>query len=129
MTHSQVEDVLPLAPLQEGLLFLSEYDSSGRDVYVVQFVFDLRGTLDAGRMRAAAESLVASQASLRTSFRHQRRQGSPVQVIRRSAQVPWATLDLSGLAPQKRQAELERLLEEDRQRRFDPARRLLMRFT
>lgn len=44
MTVSRIEDVLPLSPLQEGLLFLSRYDDQGSDdVYVVQFRFDVAG--------------------------------------------------------------------------------------
>lgn len=36
-----IEDILPLSPLQEGLLFHSVYDRSGDDVYTAQSVFEL----------------------------------------------------------------------------------------
>ncbi|MEV4194583.1 hypothetical protein, partial [Streptomyces toxytricini] len=48
-----LEDVLPLSPLQEGLLFHAHYDGHERDVYTVQLGIDLTGPLDADRLRAA----------------------------------------------------------------------------
>ncbi|MGJ3561517.1 condensation domain-containing protein [Streptomyces sp. INA 01156] len=41
-------DILPVAPLQEGLLFHAMFDEGGPDVYSVQFSFGLDGPLDAG---------------------------------------------------------------------------------
>ncbi|MFC5157097.1 hypothetical protein, partial [Streptomyces amakusaensis] len=52
------QDILPLSPLQEGLLFHAVYDVEGPDVYVVQLVFGLEGRVDAGRLRGAAEALL-----------------------------------------------------------------------
>ncbi|MBV7698373.1 condensation domain-containing protein, partial [Streptomyces sp. TRM70350] len=127
---SRIEDVLPLSPLQEGLLFLSRYDDPvGDDVYVVQFRFDIAGPLDADRMRAAAEALLARHPNLRAGFRHQRREGRPVQVVPRAVQLPWRNVDLSALPEAERAAETERLLAADRADRFDPAAPPLMRFT
>ncbi|SCK31426.1 amino acid adenylation domain-containing protein, partial [Streptomyces sp. WMMB 714] len=130
MTRSRIEDVLPLSPLQEGLLFLSRYDDSGSDdVYVVQFRFDIDGPLDGERMRAAAEALLVRHPNLRAGFRQQRREGRPVQVVPRTVRLPWNELDLSALPEDERAAELERTLAADRVLRFDPARPPLMRFT
>ena len=42
MTHSEIEDILPVTPLQEGLLFHARYEADGGvDVYTVQLVLDL----------------------------------------------------------------------------------------
>ncbi|WP_346168598.1 phosphopantetheine-binding protein, partial [Streptomyces javensis] len=46
-------EVLPLAAGQEGLLFHAVYDDGAPDVYMVQLVFDLEGSVDGGRLRAA----------------------------------------------------------------------------
>ena len=45
----QVEDILPLSPLQEGLLFHAHYDAQAHDVYTVQLVLALQGPLDRRR--------------------------------------------------------------------------------
>ena len=44
--YPQIEDILPLSPLQEGLLFHALYDAGAPDVYTVQLVLALEGPLD-----------------------------------------------------------------------------------
>ena len=55
----QIEEVLPLSPLQEGLLFHALVDAQGPDLYVVQIAFDLDGPLNSVALRAAADALVS----------------------------------------------------------------------
>ena len=54
--YPQLEDVLPLSPLQEGLLFHSLYDARAPDVYTVQLVLALAGPLDSGALRQATHA-------------------------------------------------------------------------
>ena len=42
----RIEDVLPLSPLQEGLLFHALFDAQGPDIYTMQIGFALDGPLD-----------------------------------------------------------------------------------
>ena len=44
--YPQIEDVLPLSPLQEGLLFHALFDAQGPDIYTMQIGFALDGPLD-----------------------------------------------------------------------------------
>ena len=44
--YPQIEDILPLSPLQEGLLFHALYDAQAPDVYTVQLELGLEGPLD-----------------------------------------------------------------------------------
>ena len=89
VTSMQVDDVWPLAPLQEGLLFHAEYDTdASRDVYVGQRVMDLEGTVDAAVLRASWQAMLDRHASLRAGFQH-RSSGEPVQVIAKRVPVPW----------------------------------------
>ena len=41
--YPEIEDILPLSPLQEGLLFHALYDAQGPDVYTVQLELELEG--------------------------------------------------------------------------------------
>ncbi len=122
-------DVLPVTPLQEGLLFhaLYEHERDAPDVYLVQLVFELEGPVDADRLRASAQALLDRHPNLRAAFRR-RRGGQPVQVVPHRATLPWAQADLTaqGVDPEKAWA---RLLDEDREHGFDPAAPPLLRCT
>ncbi|SCK31434.1 non-ribosomal peptide synthase domain TIGR01720/amino acid adenylation domain-containing protein [Streptomyces sp. WMMB 714] len=126
MTRTGLTDVLPLSPLQDGLLFHALYDERAADVYVVQFVLDLRGPLDAGRLRSAAEALLRRHPNLRAGF-WQDGMKRAVQVIPRNVRLPWTEHDLTATPAGEREAALEGVLSADRARRFDPARPPLTR--
>ena len=102
---AEIEDVLPLTPLQEGLLFHALYDAAAPDVYTVQLDLELTGALDADRLMAAVQALVARHASLRACFRHDGLR-APVQVIVPRASVPWRRIDLSMLPEAEREQRL-----------------------
>ncbi|MEU3455500.1 amino acid adenylation domain-containing protein [Micromonospora sp. NPDC006766] len=121
-------DVLPLGPLQEGLLFLSAYDEQAPDIYTVQFVFDLDGELDAARLRTAAQALLDRHPGLRAGFTH-RDLRRPVQVVPETVEVAWREPDLTGIDPAEVDARLADLLAADRAERFDLTRPPLLRFT
>ncbi|NBT97478.1 MAG: hypothetical protein EBT43_06660, partial [Methylocystaceae bacterium] len=61
------EEVVPLAPLQWGLVYESWSQGGERcnDPYHVQFVFELQGRLDVARLKMAFERLVARHEILR----------------------------------------------------------------
>ncbi|MBW5420530.1 amino acid adenylation domain-containing protein [Streptomyces sp. BG9H] len=127
MTKSGPEDILPLSPLQEGLLFHALYDETGNDVYTVQVVLDLGGGLDARTLRATAEALLHRHANLRVGFLHPK-QSRPVQVVAREVELPWSETDLRELGEAERAAELDRIQAEEKAHRFDLARPPLMRY-
>ncbi|MFI1683191.1 amino acid adenylation domain-containing protein, partial [Streptomyces sp. NPDC020607] len=126
MTRSVVEDVWPLSPLQEGLLFHAAFDDRGPDVYQGQRMLELVGPLDVDRLHRTWEALLARHGALRASFRG-RKSGESVQVIAREAELPWRLVDLSGLAEDDALAETDRLAAGERARRFDPAVAPLLR--
>ncbi|WP_369212913.1 amino acid adenylation domain-containing protein [Streptomyces flavofungini] len=92
---SALTEVWPLSPLQEGLLFHSDFDDRGPDVYAVQFTVSVDGPLDTARLRASWEALLDRHAALRASF-HRRKSGEAVQLITRNVALPWREADLSG---------------------------------
>ncbi|MGV4989154.1 amino acid adenylation domain-containing protein, partial [Streptomyces sp. NRAIS4] len=127
MTKQGLADVLPLSPLQEGLLFHALYDERAADVYTVQLSFDLEGPLDAAALRAAAEALLRRHPNLRAAFRHEGLSRA-VQIVPHEVALPWTETDLSAETdPDRQRAELDRLLAADRAARFDLTRPPLMR--
>ena len=93
--YQKIEDILPLSPLQEGLLFHALYDVQGPDVYTVQLELELEGRLDPAVLEASLQAVVGRHASLRSGFRHEQL-SRPVQVVVAQAAVPWRLIDLSG---------------------------------
>ncbi|MGQ4484657.1 amino acid adenylation domain-containing protein [Streptomyces sp. SAS_281] len=126
--QTSLEAVLPLSPLQEGMLFHALYDTEGVDFYNMQTPLELAGALDAQAMKRACGQLLERHSGLRAGFL-QRRSGQAVQAVARSVEVPWEESDLSGFGESEQRARLTRLLAADRERRFDLARPPLVRFT
>ena len=125
--YPRLEDVLPLSPLQEGLLFHALYDAQAPDVYTVQLELDLEGVLDGAALERAAQAVIARHASLRAGFRHEGLDRA-VQIVVPQAAATWRMLDLSALDEADRAVELARVVAEDRAARFDLAAPPLMRF-
>ncbi|MFD6065630.1 non-ribosomal peptide synthetase [Amycolatopsis lurida] len=126
MAQSRIEDIWPLSPLQAGLVFHAVYDGEGLDVYIGHWILELDGPVDAARLRAAWEALLARHASLRACFR-QRKTGETVQIIARQVDLPWREIDLSHV--ENPEAAVRELAEEDRTKRFDLATAPLLRLT
>ncbi|WP_405559512.1 amino acid adenylation domain-containing protein [Streptomyces sp. NBC_01180] len=123
-----VEAVLPLSPLQEGMLFHALYDEDTIDVYNVQAVFGLEGALSAQHLHTACQELVNRHASLRAGF-FRTAGGDVAQVLARDVEVPWTDVDLGDLPTAEQHVELNRILAEDKPRRFDLECPPLVRFT
>ncbi|WP_460359721.1 non-ribosomal peptide synthetase, partial [Actinoallomurus bryophytorum] len=119
---SGLQDVLPLTPMQEGLLFHALRDRSGPDVYTGQLTVDFTGPLDPAALRAAARALIERHPQLRAAFR-QRKNGQAAALVPRHVEPPWRELDLTGAD----EGDLDRLLDAELAERFDPAVPPLMR--
>ncbi|MFJ8234062.1 condensation domain-containing protein, partial [Streptomyces sp. NPDC094448] len=129
MKQTGLQDILPLTPLQEGLLFHGLYDPDIEDVYVSQHILDISGPLDTTALRSAADALLSRHASLRVGFRHEGLR-TPVQIVPRSVPTPWYEEDLAGEPDEAaRDARAEELLRADRETRFDLSAPPLVRFT
>src|SRR5690606_6964022 len=74
-----VEDVYPLTPMQEGLLFQSLLDTESR-AYFLQLNYRMLGPLDVDRFRMAWHEVARRHASLRAAIVHDD-VDRPLQVI------------------------------------------------
>jgi amino acid adenylation domain-containing protein len=77
-----VENIWPLTPLQEGILFHSLYhdDAARPDIYVVQATLRLSEAVDVDRLRRAVASAAGRHEALRSAFVLDRAE-EPLQVV------------------------------------------------
>ncbi|WP_066361246.1 non-ribosomal peptide synthetase [Herbidospora mongoliensis] len=111
-------EVWPLAPLQEGLFFHSNFDANELDVYTVHETFDLDRRLDAGKLRDAIKALLDSTPGLRAGFTSDGLR-QPVQFIATDYEIPLEVHD----DPE----DLDALMEAERLKRFDLDQPILFR--
>lgn len=115
---------LPLSFAQQRLWIMDQLDP-GSSAYSTPEAFRLLGPLDVRVLARTLCELVMRQEILRTTFPVVG--GQPVQAIGDPWPVPLPLIDLSGLAPEQRGAEVLRLATPDRQAPFDLARGPLLR--
>lgn len=115
---ANVEDIYPLSPLQQGLLFHSLY-SPGSTAYCEQLSLPLPGErgIDGAALQRALQVVIDLHPILRTAFVWSR-QDRPLQVVLRRVGVPLQTLQ---------EPDLEAFLARDRELGFDLARAPLLR--
>ncbi|MFJ4499540.1 amino acid adenylation domain-containing protein [Streptomyces sp. NPDC088864] len=127
-TYPDLADVLPLTPLQEGLLFHALYAPHAPDVYQAQCVLTLHGHLDHDTLRAATRALTTRHPHLAAAFVHHGLR-HPVQVVPRTAAPGWRLIDLTGVCESRRERVFDRLNRADLADRFHPDEPPLLRFT
>ncbi|MFC9930075.1 non-ribosomal peptide synthase/polyketide synthase [Streptomyces sp. NPDC127190] len=121
-----VADVLPLTPLQSGMLFHGLVDTE--HAYFDRTAVRLSGVADPGAFAAAWQQVADRTPALRTSV-HWQNLPHPVQVVHQRAELPVTHLDWRTLAPAERAAATERLLAEDRAAGMDLTTAPLTRLT
>ena len=118
----EIEDIYPLSPMQQGMLFHSAYEQTGD--YINQMRVDVQG-LDAARFDQAWQAMAAQHDVLRANFITLFEQ--PLQIIREQVQIPCTELDWS--ASKDLQRELCVWAEHDRRKGFDLQHDPLLRIT
>ncbi|WP_240761161.1 condensation domain-containing protein, partial [Mycolicibacterium sp. CR10] len=95
--HYRIADILPLTPLQQGLLFHANTSGAEHDVYAMQLDLTVKGPLDPNRLREAVHAVVNRHPNLAARFSSQFDQ--PIQIIPAEPAVPWQYVDLSANDP------------------------------
>ncbi|ONI75170.1 hypothetical protein ALI144C_41230 [Actinosynnema sp. ALI-1.44] len=95
-------DVVPVSPLQEGLLALAHTRPAALDVYTVQIALHFAEALDSNRLTEALTTLISRHPALRTGFRYLE-SGAAVGVVHEDGPVVLeATDDVDELARRHR---------------------------
>ena len=115
LTPRGVQDLYPLSPMQQGMLFHSLYQQGQDDIYVSQLRADIHG-LDVPRFQRAWEQVLARHDMLRTGFIWQDAQAQALQAVHRDVALPFAEYDWQARPDQ--QAALDALSESTRAQGF-----------
>jgi len=126
-SHKQIEDVYPLSPFQQGLLFHTLFTPEV-DVYFTQLTGTIEQQLDAGSLKRAVQRVIDRHPILRTAFVWEG-PSEPLQVVHKQVELPWQELDWRTLPVSQQEAELEAFLKADRQRDFVFSEAPIMRCT
>lgn len=118
-----IEDIYPLSPMQQGLLFetLSGSDS-GTQHYAVQCRFEIEGPLDVQRFRESWQAVARRHPVLRSAFVHEQ-VSKPVQVVLNDRSVPFRHLSGEG------NRSVDGIAQEELERGFDVQHDPLLRIT
>ncbi|MEP6917581.1 MAG: condensation domain-containing protein, partial [Acidobacteriota bacterium] len=122
---ANLEDLYPLSPMQQGMLFHSIY-SPGAGVYVEQSVFTLSGEFELATFERAWRRVVDRHSILRTSFLWEDLE-HPLQAVHREVDLPVIRRDWRGDSVADRDRQLDAYLTADRERGFELSRAPLMR--
>ena len=122
-----IEDIYPLSPTQQGMLFHSVYASDSA-MYLEQRSCVLRGELDVRALQHAWQGVVDRYAILRSSFAWEELD-EPVQVVERQVTMPFTVLDWRAFSSEEQTTRLNEFLEADRTAGFNLLEAPLMRVT
>lgn len=122
---ANIEDILPLAPMQEGILLHSLLEQ-GSGIYLMQDQYDVRSEVDFEAFKAAWQAVVQRHPMLRTAF-HGLDGGAQHQIVYRDVPSPAQLIDLSHLGRVEAEAELDELLAAERSQGVDFAKPPLLR--
>ncbi|MDV3126107.1 amino acid adenylation domain-containing protein [Mycobacterium sp. 21AC1] len=96
-----IADVLPLTPLQQGLLFHTGTAQGSEDLYAVQLDIDVSGPLDADRLRNAVHTVLKRRPNVAADFYEEF--GVPVQILSADPSLAWQYVELTGGADTEEQ--------------------------
>lgn len=122
-----LEKILPLSPLQEGLLF-HYLENPASDQYHVQMVWNYEGRLNTTYYKEAWQRIITENDCLRTCFVWESID-KPVQCVVQKMEMDWTLLEIDSQSPVQQKEFVERQITLDRARRFDlsrPSHRLML---
>ncbi|HEX7175844.1 MAG TPA: amino acid adenylation domain-containing protein, partial [Pyrinomonadaceae bacterium] len=113
-TKDSIEDIYPLSPMQQGILFhaLLNVDTA---VYVEQLTCAVSGPLDVGAFKSAWQRLIERHSILRTAFVWEGLR-EPMQYVVREASFGCVEDDWRGLPAAEGEERLRQYLRQDRAR-------------
>lgn len=130
LSHEQlnaedIDDIYPLSPMQQGLLFESLYQRQDNS-YMIQTRYQLNGDLNQQIFSQSWHQLCQRHAILRTAFVHDQLQ-QPLQIVFKKHAPFLQYFDLTALTPEQQKSRCDDVISQDFQQGFDLGHHSLMR--
>ncbi|HLP58598.1 MAG TPA: SDR family NAD(P)-dependent oxidoreductase, partial [Candidatus Deferrimicrobium sp.] len=132
----QVQDVYPLTPMQEGMLFYSLYDNLNTDnlntkiqAYFEQICYRVHQELDVSLIEQSVNELIKRHDILRTAFVHENLE-QPMQVVLKERSAAFVYRDLRRISngqPGEKEAYINQYIEKDKRQPFNLSKDVLIR--
>ncbi|MEL7038646.1 MAG: condensation domain-containing protein, partial [Cyanobacteria bacterium J06592_8] len=124
MNQKNIEDIYPLSPMQQGMLFhsLLAPESGG---YIVQSCYEVQGSLNRTAFEQAWQQVINRHSILRTAFVWENLE-KPLQVVGKEVKALILEQDWRHLTPEQQQIQLNILLAAQRKQGFNLAKPPLM---
>ena len=122
-----IEDIYPLAPLQEGLLFQKLHNPNS-DAYLIQNIYELDGKINVMALHQAWKYVIAQYSALRTGIVNDELD-RPLQYVISAEEtyLPWYEHDWSLFTSKQQTKKLEALIQSEKNQGFDLTKPPLMR--
>jgi amino acid adenylation domain-containing protein len=123
---AEIVDAYPLAQLQAGMLFHSQYSRESA-IYHDLFSFHLEVPLQVEALQQAIDRLIARHPVLRTGF-DLHHYSEPLQLVHEQVAVRLQVQDLRGLQPEEQERQLAQCIESEKHHHLDLTQVPLLRF-
>ena len=125
MNQKNIEDIYPLSPMQQGMLFHYIYEPQS-GVYVEQLAVQISGEFDVTAFRKAWEQVIQRHSIFRTAFVWEDLD-EPLQVVHKQVALPFEEHHWENAASEEQRRQLDSFMHQDRERGFDLLAAPLMR--
>ncbi len=123
--QSNIEDMYPLSPMQEGMLFHTQLKNN-KNVYFEQTTLDIAGEISIDIFEESFNKVIEKYDVLRTVFIHERVR-KPVQVVLKEARRTVEFINIAELSETNKEKYIEEFKVKDREKGFDLTRELPVR--
>ena len=125
MNQENIQDIYPLSPMQQGMLFHSLY-APETGAYSEQLSCSLKGELDIDAFKKAWQAVVDRHDMFRTAFVWEDLD-EPLQVVHKQVELPFEVLDWRDKPRADQEKQFDRLLVEERRRGMELTEAPLLR--
>ena len=115
--EKHVEDIFPLSPIQEGILFKSNIEIEN-DYYLNHMIFKFKGKVFKKKFKKSWEIFFKKNSIFRIGFKFKDLEYS-LQFIKKKLELPWKEFNFRNLNKIEKKKEIKKIIEENKKNKFN----------